>query len=122
MGLNEKVCHEDEHSHKEVCQYEDHETICDHHDVKIPHHKEIKVPKTVCHFEKHHSFSGSRSHSNLHSGNSGFRTSGHFSGLNSGHNSVHNSGHNFGHNSGHHSGRNSGHNSGHHSGSSHIGR
>ena len=45
-----QVCHEDEHSHKEVCQYEDHEKcheehkeICDHHDVKIPHHEEVKV-------------------------------------------------------------------------------
>merc|ERR1711997_115360 len=65
--LKEKVCHEDEHSHKEVCQYESHEKcheehkeICEHHDVKIPHHEEIKVPKTVCHFQKHSSFSGHR--------------------------------------------------------------
>ena len=124
-----QVCHQDEHSHKEVCQYEDHEKcheehkeICDHHDVKIPHHDVVKVPEKVCHYQKHSSYSGHRSHSNLHSGHSGFRTSGHNFGHNSGHHSGHHSGHNFGHNSGHHSGHNSGHNSGHHSGSSHIGR
>merc|ERR1712037_382526 len=85
-------------AHKEVCQYESHEKcheehkeICEHHDVKIPHHEEIKVPKTVCHFEKHSSFSGLRKHSNLHSGHSGFRTSGHNNGHNSGHNSGHSS-------------------------------
>merc|ERR1711936_622476 len=97
--LKKEACHEDDHSHKEVCQYEDiekcHEErkeICTHKDVKIPHHEEVKVPKKVCHFEKHHSFSGSRSHSNLHSGNSGFRTLGHNSGHNSGHSSGHSSG------------------------------
>jgi len=94
--LKEKVCHEDDHSHKEVCQYEnvekcheEHKEVCEHKDVKIPHHEQVKVPKKVCHFEKHSSFSGNRSHSNLHSGNSGFRTSGH----NSGHSSNNNSGH-----------------------------
>merc|ERR1711997_1042441 len=116
--LKEKVCHEDDHSHKEICQYESHEKcheehkeICEHHDVKIPHQEEIKVPKTVCHFSKHSSFSGHRTHSNIHSGHSGFRTSGH----NSGHNIGHNIGHNSGHNSGHSS-------SGHITGSSHLGR
>merc|ERR1712066_734437 len=52
--IKEKVCHYEDHEeckkhHKDVCHYET---------VDVPHKEPHKVPKEICTYKKHHSYSG----------------------------------------------------------------
>merc|ERR1712066_472448 len=80
--IKEKVCHQEEehktgygqgthgynsqyHHKPEVCHYEDHEEwkkhhkdVCHYETVDVPHKEPHKVPKEICTYKKHHSYSG----------------------------------------------------------------